>query len=119
MRPIAFASLLLSLAATPAGAAEYAGLYISGFEKSDFEVCSARAEGAAAKGAVLWMAAPDARAMIDAWRKGKGPGAYPYLWVELAGEIADGKRDLRREIVVTRIKSVRIATEKDFARCAR
>lgn len=120
-------ALLLSaimLAAAPAAppAEDFAGLYINGFETSDFVSC-----GGATKGGRFWRAgygAAEAR-IIEDWRAAgrRGAEAFPFLWIEFSGRLSPrgeyGHLGLYpREVSVVSLKTVRVATDAHHARCA-
>jgi hypothetical protein len=119
--PALIAAATLALASqTDAEAADFAGLYINGFETSDFISCNGPT-----KGERLWRAGYGAREaeVIARWRKGRGPQAFPFLWIEFSGHLSRrgewGHLGLYpHQVSVVSLKAVRVATDADVERCA-
>lgn len=113
------AAALLALAATPAGSAEFSGVYVSGFEVSAFDPCSA---------AERWWLETTGEAGPGFWKRvraveGKGAGGRVFIYMVVDGDISEKGAhghlgQYARRITVKSASEVRRATPGEIEACA-
>jgi hypothetical protein len=110
---------MLLASAPPVEVADFTGIYINGFERSEVVVCDGPM-----KGERLWRPGYGAReaAVIEGWRKGRGETAFPFLFIEFSGALSApgafgplGRHDY--QVTAVDVRLARVATDADMKRC--